>query len=541
MSKKVTFNIIRDDNESLLLDGEEWGITGLENWANLSHELSVTENANYDGGIITNSRIASIDRTIEARLKDARLNELMRERILSFFNPKHEYEVHVEYQGMKRYCKGVQYGFSCDNGNVYQPITFSWTILCTQPYMLSEDDFGKDIANIDGAFGFPFVSCLQDGTQQSKYLGSGGVLTVEGNGEQLSGVSLYPRDTVSELTVGVAGKNLWINPSGTNDGITATSNEDGTIALSGTASSRTVIRTSSYSLVPGRSYIISVDKQISPSYSYANATGAAIGVEFYNSDTWLQSIVFGYGTTLSSLVVVPDSTSISYFEIVINAGETLSGTYRIMLNEGETADPWEKPQTTTKAIDLKGNTLNAGDSVSITNGKAILSSGNKQIDLGSVELPSLLTGTTNIWSNVGFDTYIPTGVTQPTGYLTGFIAGAYSFSNVVDIVNDGDVETYLRVVINANGSVTNPAIHKDGKYVKILGTLKQDDVVEIDFNQRPPSVTKNGENIINLSDRTSSFTGMQLDVGINQISYGADDGENNMSVSVYFEKRYLGI
>ena len=294
MSKKVTFNIIRDDNESLLLDGEDWGITGLENWANLSHALSVTENANYDGGLITNNRVASIDRTIEARLKDSRLNERMRERILSFFNPKHEYEVHLEYQGMKRYCKGVQYGFSCDNGNVYQPITFSWTILCTQPYMLSEDNFGKDIANIDGYFGFPFVSLVKSSATQH-------------------------------------------------------------------------------------------------------------------------------------------------------------------------------------------------------------------------------------------------------GYQTGFIAGAYSFSNVVDIVNDGDVETYLHVVIIANGPVTNPAIHKDGKYVKILDTLAQDDVVEIDFTKRPPSVTKNGENIINLSDRTSSFTGMQLDVGVNKISYGADDGENNMSVSVYFEKRYLGI
>lgn len=515
MSKKVTFNIIRDDNQSLVLDGEEWGIVGLENWANLSHELSVTENANYDGGIITNSRIASIDRTIEARLKDARLNELMRERILSFFNPKHEYEVHVEYQGMKRYCKGVQYGFSCDNGNVYQPITFSWTILCTQPYMLSEDDFGKDIANIDGYFGFPFVSCLPAGTQQR-------------------GVSLYPRETVSELSVNVAGKNLssGVFTTATSNGITFERISDTETKITGTATAEYPQRSTTAFKIPKGEYTIS-----------ANVSGAS------NNDVYV--LVYCKGTTGGAIAgtktnpysqfTISEDNDIYITVVAQGKNKVFNATISWQLELGSTATEYEPPQVTAIPVDLQGNTLNAGDSVSITNGKAILSTGSKQIDLGSFELPSLLTDTTNIWSNVDFDAYVPTAITQPKGYLTGFIAGAYSFSNVVDFVNDGDVETYLRVVIIANGAVTNPSIIKDDKYVKILDTLKQDDVVEIDFTQRPPSVTKNGENIINLSDRKSSFTGMQLDVGINQISYGADDGENNMSVSIYFEKRYLGI
>lgn len=297
--KIVKVRVVRSDGDSMEFGtGTDWGIPsdGLENWSNLDSEVEISENVTFDGGTVTNKRVASIDRTVKARLRNASLNELMRERVTRFFNPKYSYEAHIEYQGRKLWCQGEQYGFTCDAGNVYQPVSFTWTILCPMPYLMGEDDFGKDIANIDAKFGFPLYSCT-------------------------------------------------------------------------------------------------------------SATGEAKGV------------------------------------------------------------------------------ANAG----------------------------------------------------------GFIWSAYSFARTVELANNGDVDTFCRAVMIANGTVTNPKLIKGGKYVRIIDTLQQGDVVEIDFTQRPPTVTKNGESIIQKCDRLSSFVGMEFAVGLNTIQYDADNGSALLSVSLYYNERFLGV
>lgn len=297
--KQVIVRVVRDDGQEMSFGtGTDWKIEndGLENWANLTYSVEVSENVTYDGGTVTSKRVDSVDRTISAVLADPSQNEVMREKIVRFFNPKRSYEAHLTYQGRTLWCQGEQLAFKCDAGNVYRPVAFSWTILCPMPYLLSEDDFGHDIANIEPKFGFPLYSCT-------------------------------------------------------------------------------------------------------------SATGAAKGV---------------------------------------------------------------------------ANTQ-------------------------------------------------------------GFIWSAYSFARKVELVNDGDVETYCRAIIIANGDVTNPKLINGTKYVRIIDTLHEGDVVEVDFVKRPPTVTKNGENIIHKTDRLSSFVGLKFDVGDNVIQYDADNGTDAMSVSLYYNKRYLGI
>ena len=299
MGKTVLIRVVRDDGDSMEFGtGTDWYIEndGLENWSAPTPEVSYSENVTYDGATVTGRRVASIDRTIEATLRNAKQNELMRERVVRFFNPKHSYEAHITYQGRTLWCHGEHYAFKCDAGNVYQPVSFSWTILCPMPYLLSEDDFGQDIAAIDPKFGFPLYSCT-------------------------------------------------------------------------------------------------------------SATGAAKGVA------------------------------------------------------------------------------------------------NRR----------------------------------------GFIWSAYSFARTVEIANDGDVPTYCKAIIIANGTVTNPKLIKGTSYVRIVDTLQEGDVVEIDLVHRPPTVTKNGENIIQRTDRASSFSGVSFDVGLNTIQYDADDGSDALSVAIYYNKRYLGV
>lgn len=117
----------------------------------------------------------------------------------------------------------------------------------------------------------------------------------------------------------------------------------------------------------------------------------------------------------------------------------------------------------------------------------------------------------------------------------------FAFAKEVELDNDGDFETYCKAVMIAKGNVTNPVLKKDDKYVKLLDTLQSGDVLIIDLVSSPAKITKNGENIIRLVDRTSSFTDMKFDVGNNTIGYDADNGSNLLDVTIYFNKRYAGV
>lgn len=115
----------------------------------------------------------------------------------------------------------------------------------------------------------------------------------------------------------------------------------------------------------------------------------------------------------------------------------------------------------------------------------------------------------------------------------------YNFGQAIDVSNDGDVETYCRIVIRATGQVTNPKFMHNNAYIRIIDTMQPNDVVEIDIVNR--SVTKNGENILAKIDRTSDFVGMTFEVGDNKVSYDADVGETAMSVTLFYNKLYLGV
>ena len=107
------------------------------------------------------------------------------------------------------------------------------------------------------------------------------------------------------------------------------------------------------------------------------------------------------------------------------------------------------------------------------------------------------------------------------------------------INNDGDAEVMPVIRINFKGSCSNPVIKKNDAYVRVLGNFVSGDLLIIDCESY--RITKNGENWIHHIDRTSSFTDIRLDVGDSNISFGADTGDSNMAVYVYFNKRYLGM
>ena len=162
--QSVKLRIVRDDGRELVLGEGNWRIVskGLENWSTVPLSVESQELPTHDGGIITSQRVGMTDRTVEAIAADPKKNAKLRADAIAFFNPKHRFEAHLTYMGRTRWCSGVQYGFKVSEGNVYQPAELSWTILCPNPFMLSENDFGKDIAEVAPRFGFPFMSFIKE-------------------------------------------------------------------------------------------------------------------------------------------------------------------------------------------------------------------------------------------------------------------------------------------------------------------------------------------------------------------------------------------
>lgn len=124
------------------------------------------------------------------------------------------------------------------------------------------------------------------------------------------------------------------------------------------------------------------------------------------------------------------------------------------------------------------------------------------------------------------------------GTPQGITGGIFNFANQVLLENDGDVETLCRAIFIANGAVTNPKLVVNDNYVRVIDVMTQGDIIEIDFTKNPPTVKKNGENYIGHCDRTSAFDDMSLPVGDSAISFTADDGANQLDVSIYYNKLY---
>lgn len=121
----------------------------------------------------------------------------------------------------------------------------------------------------------------------------------------------------------------------------------------------------------------------------------------------------------------------------------------------------------------------------------------------------------------------------------GFRTGVYNFAKVVTIENTGDVETYVKITVTADGLVENPKVMLNGVYVRLLDVMYAGDTVEMDMVRN--TIRKNGHNCIGKVDRHSSFTGMVLRPGKNEVSFDADNGDTNMKVILYYNLRYLGV
>lgn len=173
MNKNVSVRIVRDDNKEFLIDGTDWNIPsgGLEGFGMFENNIITADYAAGDGGFITSKRLGVKDRTITAKSRIVHLNEILRRAATSFFRPGANYKVYVTYMGETRWCEGVIHAFSLPAENIHRKMTMMVTFLSPDPYLKSYDDFGKNIAEVVGMSGFPYLCSVTPGTIQGTTAG----------------------------------------------------------------------------------------------------------------------------------------------------------------------------------------------------------------------------------------------------------------------------------------------------------------------------------------------------------------------------------
>jgi len=163
LDNTVQIRLVREDGKEFLIDGSDWRLLsdGLEGFGEFSNNISTVNNAISDGGIITAARLSTVDRTFSAMSRNTILNDVLRHEAISFFNAKYFYKVYVTYMGLTRWAEGKIAKFQLPAQNIYKAMKLTVTFLFPNPYWKSFDDFGKDIAEVEGCVGFPYL-CAKD-------------------------------------------------------------------------------------------------------------------------------------------------------------------------------------------------------------------------------------------------------------------------------------------------------------------------------------------------------------------------------------------
>lgn len=144
---------------------------------------------------------------------------------------------------------------------------------------------------------------------------------------------------IKELVVyGNTRQNMWVNPSGTSNGVTVKANADGSVTLSGTATAELwIIAKKQYSIRPSTKYTLSASGVVS-----GGTARAGFYVSEVASDGTETAHTINNGETKATFTTKADCVSM-ICGFIARSGDAVSGTYSVMLNEGSEPEPWCPP------------------------------------------------------------------------------------------------------------------------------------------------------------------------------------------------------
>lgn len=119
-------------------------------------------------------------------------------------------------------------------------------------------------------------------------------------------------------------------------------------------------------------------------------------------------------------------------------------------------------------------------------------------------------------------------------------------SLIVNIYNKGDVPCGMKIQFKALATVVNPSLFNVNtrQYFKLNKTMDAGEIITVTthFQNKRVELNKNGitSNAFQfITDYNVTF--LQLDTGDNLLRYDADEGIENMEVSIYYTPQYVGV
>lgn len=118
-------------------------------------------------------------------------------------------------------------------------------------------------------------------------------------------------------------------------------------------------------------------------------------------------------------------------------------------------------------------------------------------------------------------------------------------SLIVDVYNEGDVKTGMRIEFRAMATLHNPMLINVNtrEFIKVNREMKAGDVIVVntEYGKKGAKLTRDGVTRDCYRSLDEETTFMQLDIGDNIFRYDADDGLDMLEVSIYHGDGYLGV
>lgn len=142
----------------------------------------------------------------------------------------------------------------------------------------------------------------------------------------------------------------------------------------------------------------------------------------------------------------------------------------------------------------------------------------------------------------GFEFPEPDGLEIPED---GWEIGYRQPSLIVNVYNDGDVQSGIKIEFRALGIVQNPSLLNvdTQEFIKLNLTMEAGDVLTVSTGYGEKEVTLQSGGVVSDAfrylDVDSSY--LQLSVGDNLFRYSAEGNLENLEVSIYHDNLYLGV
>lgn len=163
----MQLRMVRDDGSEMVFHGEDhdgWSIPsgGLQDFLSLPLDLQTSANVLTDGSTLVSKRVSECERDVSVVYDGDGDPRAVRDEALSFFNPKHSFEAHVEYLGVTRWCECELADVLFRINDESWPCVGDFTLLCLDPYMRGEDIHDETMQDAIPMFTFPFT-CFMEG------------------------------------------------------------------------------------------------------------------------------------------------------------------------------------------------------------------------------------------------------------------------------------------------------------------------------------------------------------------------------------------